>query len=375
MEKKKPKTRSNGEGTIFKTKRGWRGEITVGWKPDGKRSRRSVSRKRRADVVAELDQIKSAASQGLVEPSTLTVGQFLERWINDTVKPNRAPNTYVSYRRQVVNHITPRIGSLKLSKLAPMHVVRFTASMVEDAVGGCTRRYAFRVLNNAMNHARKHGLIASNPCTIADSPTHKRADIFPFTIEEVNRILSEVKGDRYEAMYVMAFTTGMRPSELYGLHWADVDFSAGTIFVRLQLCRAPRHKAEFRPPKTKSSIRTIHMPKRLIDALRDRRRIQMAEGTGGSPLVLCTHKGKPLWNSIIYRDHWEPLLKRLDLEHRGMHHMRHTYATLQLRAGVPVHIVSAVLGHSKPSQTWDTYSHLMPGDEKTATNSIQGMIG
>lgn len=376
MKKATKKRNINGDGTIFQLPNGkWRCEVTVGWTATGKRIRRSRTRAKRSDCAAEKRKLQNEADRGLVDSSNLTVAQFLERWIADIVKPKRAPNTYVSYSRQVVNHIIPRLGTVKLSKLSPMHVERFTASMAEDAVGRCTQRYAFRILHNALRHAMKHGMLLSNPCTIAETPTHKRADIFPFTREEAMRLLEETAGTPYEGLYVMGFTTGMRPSEMYGLHWSDVDFDQETIHVRLQLCRAPGHPVEFRTPKTPASIRTIKMSQRLSNVLHERRKIQMAEGNGKSPLVFCARQGKPLWNNRFCNKQWYPLLDEIGLKKRGLHHMRHTYATLQLRAGVPVHLVSSVLGHSKPSITWDTYCHLLPGDEHAATISIQELIG
>lgn len=372
----KKKSRANGEGSIYQLGDGrWRAVITTGWTLDGKRRRRTRTAKLRSDAAAFLREMQNEADSGIVEPSTVTVGKFLERWLQDFVKPNLAPNTFVSYSRTCNNHIIPRLGKTKLKKLVPMHIQRFTAAMLDDGVGSCTRRYAYRTLNNALNYAKKNGMLSTNPCDIADAPRHKRDDIYPFTLEEMNTILRDVEESCYEVLFALAFTTGMRPSEIYGLHWKDVDFDSGTLFVHQQLCRAARHKAEFRPPKTESSIRTLHMPERLIGTLHDRRKIQMQEGIGKCPLVISSHKGTPIHNAVVYRNHWIPVLKRLKIEHRGLHHMRHTYATLQLRAGVPVHIVSAVLGHSKPSQTWDTYSHLMAGDEKTAATSIQEMIG
>ncbi len=79
-----------------------------------------------------------------------------------------------------------------------------------------------------------------------------------------------------------------------------------------------------------------------------------------------------MWRGDFRVKQWNPLLQLIDLEHPGFHNLRHTYATLTLGAGVPVHLVSRVLGHSKPSITLDIYSHVIPSQQSEAMRRLFG---
>jgi integrase len=101
----------------------------------------------------------------------------------------------------------------------------------------------------------------------------------------------------------------------------------------------------------------------------------MRQGNAASPLVFCSPRGGILRRSDFRVRHWNPLLKLLGLDHRGMHHLRHTYATLALGTGVPVHVVARVLGHSKPSITLDIYSHVLSSQQAEATEAMRRLFG
>ncbi|MCH8316577.1 MAG: tyrosine-type recombinase/integrase family protein [Planctomycetes bacterium] len=187
-----------------------------------------------------------------VPADILTVGNFLTRWLADTVKPNLAPLTFVSYSRQVANHIEPRLGKLKLKSLNTLHVDQFTSAMGREGVGSCAKRYAFRVLKTALTKAVKLGLILTNPCRNATTPTHRSRKIEPFSEAEAALILDEVADDWLRVLYELAIGMGMRKSEIIGLHWEDVDFKKGTVHVHQQACFANGFKPHFRPPKTEA---------------------------------------------------------------------------------------------------------------------------
>ena len=153
----------------------------------------------------------------------------------------------------------------------------------------------------------------------------------------------------------------MRQGELFGLHWADIDFEAMTARVERQAVES-RGCVKIKPPKTKAGRRTLTLSAPVVSALSDRRRLAMAEGHAGSNFVFTNQRGGVVRRSNFGNRHWRKLLERLSLEHRGFHHCRHTAATLMLAGGVPLHVVSRVLGHSKPSITLDLYAHYIEAD-------------
>ena len=229
------------------------------------------------------------------------------------------------------------------------------------------------VLSVALNRAVKLRLLTTNPCESIEKPSYHRGDMFPFTFEETQQILDETEPHPLYALFVLVFTIGMRQSELFGLKWEYVDFHKETLRVRWQLVENSGH-LELKNPKSRAGIRTIELPAPALDALQKRRKMVMADGHAGVEYVFCTPTGKPIRRANFRMRNWNPLLKRLGLKHRGFHHCRHTYATLALGENTPVHVVSRILGHARPSITLDTYSHVLPSDQAQATQRIEKLF-
>ncbi len=126
--------------------------------------------------------------------------------------------------------------------------------------------------------------------------------------------------------------------------------------------------------KTKSSRRSIHVSDRVAVALSDRRKASLTEGQASCDLVFPNRDGLPMRRSNFGARHWKGLLSDLGFEHRGFHHTRHTAATLMLSAGVPIHEVSRILGHARPSITLDIYSHWISTPESAGTHAADRAI-
>jgi integrase len=364
--------RANGEGTIYRLPNGkWKAVVCDARAKDGKLVRRSRTADSHAGARAKLDELRDEPSG---DSRSLTVAAYLNRWLDDSVKPNLADNTYRNYKQQCDTHIIPRLGTLKLCKLSALHVQRFVADMLRDAVPPATRVYVFRVLRNALTRADRLDLIAANPCGKVDPPRHRRKEIKPFTSAEVKMILAAVEKQPLYGFYLLAFSTGMRQGELCGLWWEDIDEQKGILRVRRQLVYGTG-PGKFAEPKTKHSLRTIELSESCQAALTARKRWAMKNGFASNKLVFCNSIGTPVNPRTFSRNTWGPLLKRLGLEHRGFHHARHSYASLSLSDGVPINIVSGILGHANSSITLTLYAHAMPSMQKLSTDSMSRLIG
>jgi integrase len=372
---KKPRARSNGEGSIFKLPNGkWKACLTVGW-VGGKRQRKTRTCKSQADAKAALLKMRNESGQLLIQdPDAVTLRQFLDRWLECAVKPHRSENTYVSYQSVVRIHISPRIGSVPLTKTNPLHVEDFISKMEADGVGSRTQENAYVVLSLALQHAVDLRLILHNPCKAIERPKHERERIFPLTLTETQKLLQETKGTRHYAFYAMALGTGARQGELAGLEWGDVDLKGGTVRIERQATEISG-KIVVRKPKSKSSVRTIPLSPQLVTALIEHRADLLRRGLAGNKLVFPATHGGHLHRSTFARRHWLPLLDRLGIERRGLHHARHTFACLSLAAGVEIDILSKWLGHSKPSTTLDIYVHVTPDRNATATSKLDRLFG
>ena len=188
------------------------------------------------------------------------------------------------------------------------------------------------------------------------------------------------RGDRLEALFVVAVTCGLRLGELLGLRWGDIDLEARRLTVRRQLQRARDGSGlVFSPTKNKKN-RTIRLGNHGIEALKAHRQRQseerrLAKGLlPESDLVFVTTQGTPLDPSNLVARSFKPLLRRAGLPDIRFHDLRHVCATLLLSQGVSVKVVQEVLGHSSVSVTMDVYSHVLPDMQEKAAAAMDGLL-
>ena len=241
--------RGNSEGSIFKRADGrWCALIDLGWE-SGKRKRKSLygtARKEVADKLTEALRDKKQGFPMVVEHQT--VGQFLERWLEESVKPSVRPLTYQQYHQHVRLYLAPRhengrhlpapaLGSLTLSKLRPEHVQHLMNMKLESGLSPRTVQLSLVILRRAIDQALKWGLIGRNVAKLVDSPKVKRFEMKPLTQEQARRFLDAAIRERLEALYSVALALGLRQGEALALRWQDVDFEARAISVRQTLER------------------------------------------------------------------------------------------------------------------------------------------
>jgi integrase len=171
----------------------------------------------------------------------------------------------------------------------------------------------------------------------------------------------------------------MRRAEVLGLRWADVDLRAGHLSVT-QTITASNHRLIIGPTKTARSRRRIELDPETVDVLRRHRKAQAEErlaiGAGwvDHDLVFCRVDGEPVHPDWFTR-YFVRLESRLDVPQiRGPHDLRHTWATLALKAGVHPKVVSDRLGHSTIAITLDIYSHVSPALDADAANTVASQI-
>jgi integrase len=225
-----------------------------------------------------------------------------------------------------------------------------------------------RVLHHALRDAKRWGLVQRNVSELVTPPRRARFEFRVLSADEAQAFLRAVRGDRLEALYVMAITTGMREGELFGLRWSDVNLTTRSVHLVRRL-------------KTKSSRRQVLLPRIAVEALTDHRIRQAAErARAGSEweengLVFPNAVGRPLHHSnFLHRDFY-PLLERADLPKMRFHDLRHSAATLLLGLGVHPKVVSEMLGHSQIGITLDLYSHVTVTMQQQAVTALDDLFG
>jgi integrase len=309
-----------------------------------------------------------------------TLGQFLLRWLQDSVKPTVRPRTYSSYSQLLLDHVIPALGQVPLGKLGPQHVQGFlNQKLRQGRLSGRTIQYLHAVLRAALNQALRWRLVQVNVATLVDPPRAERHEVHPLTPREARTLLDAAQGDRLAALYALALAVGLRQGEALGLHWEDVDLEAGNLRVRVALQRQDGRGLQSVEPKTARSRRGIVLPPYVVESLRAHRSRQVQERLlAGSRwqetgLVFTTAIGTPLdGGSVTHR--FQRMLERAGLPRLRFHDLRHACASLLLAQGVHPRVVMEILGHSQISLTMNTYSHVIPALQREAADRMDAVL-
>ena len=380
--------RGNGEGSVYPI-RNKEGRV-IGYRAtyhvettDGTK-RRYVRGKTRKEAKEKLADVIVESKNGMIfDFENQTMSEFLNRWLDDSVKDNVAHRTFHNYHSQVKNHINPMLGRVKLKNLSPAHVQSFYRSMLDKGLSGSSVRYAHAVLRRALGQAVKWSLIPRNVCEAVDPPKVQCEEITPLSREEPRKLLDVASrsSDRFETLYVVALACGLRQGELLGLKWSDIDLDTRALRVNRQL---QRHRGGgglvFSEPKN-ASRRNINLPSQAVDALKRQKVRQAEEKLKAGPLyeerdlVFASEYGTPLDAQNVVNRSFKPLLKKAELPDIRFHDLRHTCATLLLSKGVHPKYVQNLLGHASIKITLDLYSHWMPGMGEQTAAAMEEALG
>jgi integrase len=367
------KKRGNGEGGITRHKKSglYMARYTV-QTPTGPK-RKTIYGKEREEVAEKLIEALSTRNKGLnFEGDDQTLTAYLDRWLNGSVKGSVKPSTYESYERMIRNHIKPALGHRKLKILAPDHVQHFYQQKLDAGLAPGTVRLMHGIFHKALEQAVKWGIVPRNVCKATTPPKPNPEEIRPLDAEQARTLLEAARGNRLEALFVLAVTTGLRIGELLGLKWEDVDLGAETLRVRRTKSQA-KTGPTFTAPKNGKG-RSIRLTRRAVEALRAHKAAQNAERLKlgdlweDNGLIFCTTAGKPLDFRNVATASFKPLLKKAGLPDKKaglpdirFHDLRHTCATLLLSRGHHPKLVQELLGHASVAMTLDRYSHVLPG--------------
>ncbi len=374
------KKRGNGEGSITKRNDGrWMARFTVHTAKGPKR--RHVYGKTRKEAADKLARMLSDRVEGIVyDNENMTVGEYLDVWLKNSVRGSIRQSTYDRDVYLVENHVKPALGRIKLKNLSSAHVQGFYQDRLDAGLSASTVHKVHTILHKALARAVAWQMVPRNVTDAVEPPRPAPREMRPLSPAEARKLLDAAQGDRLEALYVLAVTTGMRQGELLGLGWEDVDHEAGTVRVRRTLTLA-RGGPRLTEPKTPKSRRSIRLTSGAVEALERHRLGQQAERAAAGEkwkdwgLVFATRVGTPIRRDNLHDKYWKPLLKRSGLPDTRFHDLRHTCATLLFTRGVHPKIVSEMLGHSSVSITLDIYSHVIPGLGDAAALAMEDALG
>ena len=298
-----------------------------------------------ADKIIQLAGGSNRQSEG----SKYTFKEYAERWYENFSKPNVANVTALSYRKQLDLHIFPVIGNKKLNMIKPADIQKIYNEMGKTSKE--TKNKVKIVLNQVFKLAVDEELISNNPVNSSSIKLNGTApkETKPYTVEQMRYLAAHVKDlkdNNARAWLALAVSLPLRPEEILGLKWEDVDLTNNIINVNGTVTHPDRNKPEYKPyTKTVSSVRTLAMPALVVDVLKD----------GGDKDSFVVGGKEPLSYTVLRK-----MLKKIEkdisfCEKITPRRFRTTVATDISSETKDLKLVQKMLGHSTPEMTLRHY--------------------
>jgi integrase len=387
---KRGKLRGNGDGALYfsETLDRWVGVATVPDPAAGDgRKRIKVTAKDKPQAKAKLDEALRKSKEGAPIGSALeTVADMLRQWLDRGLdrKKIKSQNTIDGLTWAVEKQLIPALGTCRLRDLKCEHVEDMLADMAERGMSSSSLTRVHTTLTRALRWAQRRGKVYRNVSDLVETPAGTHRPSLALTVAQVQAVLDTATGDRLQALWTLGLILGMRPGELTGLRWEDVDFNTGVISIGQSL-KHNRGKLWAGDTKTRQSRRRLQALPVTLTALKAHHARQAAEKLqAGSSwtetgLAFTTETGTPI-NPANLRRAFRALTKTAGIPDKqptedsprpGQWHpneMRHSAGSYMDAMGVPPKRVASILGHEGTRTTETVYIHGqevidMTGDE------------
>lgn len=367
-------------------KKGARYYVVVDAFEDGKRKRKwhaAGATKREAEDM--LHEVVGRVRRGVhVAPTKVRLGEYLTgHWV-PAARATLKPSTVELYETMIASYVEPYIGGLRLQEVTAGHLNKLYADLAASggrggrALGAKTVRNVHGVLHRALRDAVRWDLAVRNVAETADPPRISAPEVKPWTADQLRGFLEATADDRTHPLWLTIASTGLRRGEALALRWSDVDLDAGRAQISRTLAWVDK-KPTFTEPKTRGSRRRVPLSSDLVAALREHRRRQLEERLAAGEawqdhdLVFAQEDGSPLPPKRITKT-FTRHAAAAGLPHLTVHGLRHTWATLALTSGVPLKVVSDMLGHASIAVTADIYSHVTETMAEDAASRVAALF-
>lgn len=390
--------REKGEGSLYQAKdKTWVYQFSVDGRRKTKRFRRKADAKAfiEALTAGQTESVNERPSAGPRKADPITVGEWLDRWLEKYAKPTVKLSTYCSYEQLIRGHIKPQIGGRYLSTLTGEDLQDFfNERRVQGNLkgdGGLSSKTLTNLRNMmhlAFGQAVKNKLLRDNPVEGVRLPKAEKREMRVLDREEQNRLILAARQAPEPAAFGIVFDlfTGLRMGELCGLRWENVDMEGRSFKVcetrnRLRnfddSMETSTSVATVKSTKTDNSRRTVYILDGLYQDFLDYQTIQMSiqkQNPGYNPdgYVFCQENGQP-YEPRTYQDLFKRCVRQAGIPDANFHALRHTFATRALEQGMDVVTLSRLLGHATPSVTLDKYGHALNDHKRASVEKLSGV--
>lgn len=371
--------RGKGEGGVYrvpadKTKplQYWTGTVELPAGTNGERRRKVIRRKNKAELLTELDKLRTdLQKRGDLPTAGTTCEKWFTYWVREIAAKKVRPNTLDGYARAVTNHIIPVIGKVKLEKVTAAHVRRVHDAVIEKGNNSTTALLVHRTMSVSFKAAVREGRIGRNPATLTDAPRKAATALEALDTTEAVHLLEYLAQHPDGALWATVLLTGARRGEVIGL---ERDRVTDVLDLSWQLIRIKKTDTDGRPdvpadyeyrhvdgglywtrPKSSKSWRVIP----LVDPLKSILERHMATSPE-NPWGLVFTRPDPRTNPPTERPYspdlagkdWRKILTAAGVtKNVRLHDGRHTAVDLLYAAGVPEDVIMLIVGHSTRATT------------------------
>lgn len=305
--------------------------------------------------------------------------EWLEEWLDNYIKPTAKERTYTRYYEIVHQHISPHLGEYELNDLTPIVIQKFVTHLSQcgnlktgAGLSPNSVNSIITVIQGSLETANRIGLSDEYTADKIKRPKITEKQVSCFTPAEQKQIEQAVMNDKKIKMFgiLLCLYSGLRVGEVLALEWTDIDFVKSELTVN-KTCHDGKDKdGKFcrvtDTPKTESSRRVIPIPKQLLPHLRE------VKKKSSSKYVVSN--GEKIISVRSYQKTFTSLLKRLGIQHKGFHSLRHTFATRALECGMDIKTLSEILGHKNPTITLNRYVHSLMEHKKEMMNKLGKLL-
>ena len=377
------KRRPQGDGTIRKRSDGrWEARIIVGHKNDGSPMYKSAFSKTQKSALKQLHQlIDLYRDVDLTEDSRMTLGEWLDKWLDEYMIFTVRESTLDSYRAMVKNQVKPFIGGKQISSLTTADMQKFYNKIKKEgrvrehpihgkALADSMVRGVHMMLHEALDTAVKERLIAKNPTNGTTVPKCNYPEKQILGDNQLETFLEAIKGHEYWCdFFYVEVMTGLRRGEICGLRWQDINFEENKLQVKRSVSVKKGGGVSIGETKTETGVRCIQMPPSVAELLKSKKQTAITEWV--FPHFL--HPEQPISPASAYRK-LKVILKNAELPLIRFHDLRHTFATHATQGGVDPKTLAGILGHTNASFTLDTYTHVTSDMQKSASAVVGSMM-
>jgi integrase len=376
---RRPKTRANGEGSIYQDGDDWIAQISIRGLPVRRRC------KTKAAALVKLDELRERRRRHLnLTDRAPAFSVWFEAWLTNNRRLKAS--TREDYRAQAGRYTLPTLGRILVSEITAPMLQDWINALDDRGLAPNTIRNAYARVRSALGRAVRDRLIDYNPAIGLDLPSGRKRQPIALTEDESRALLAAVASHRLAALYILALALGLRQGELLALKWSDVSWKAATVTIRRTLRRTGKKTREG-STKTEAGERVLELSDDLMSVLRqhwqnqdeervifDRRQeaLPAAERRRWNPdrRVFCNEAGREIAARNLLR-HFDKVKAAAKLpEGLVFHDLRHTAGSLMLARGADILDVSKILGHSSPAVTMRIYAHSYKNKRRAATADL-----